>query len=212
MRLALHSRIPASRDGAAHRGRAVTLLTSCPLETSPLQGPAQTVGGDGDADTDADTDTDTDTDSDTDSDADTDGDADTDADADADAGADAGTCEDGALCGGACVDLQTDDRHCGACGAACVGGACIDGACACPEDPCSEGNDTYCVPTGAAPCPDCGSACVQVPGQRACCGDVCADLTSSDDHCGACGVACAGSSCRCCAGECRRGNCSGTSC
>lgn len=33
------------------------------------------------------------------------------------------------VCGNACVDLQTDANHCGACGHACAPGACASGAC-----------------------------------------------------------------------------------
>ncbi len=36
------------------------------------------------------------------------------------------------MCGGACVDTQTDDAHCGACGVGCTGGTCTAGACVCP--------------------------------------------------------------------------------
>ena len=32
-------------------------------------------------------------------------------------------------CSGACVDLRTDMRHCGACDDICVNGECIDGEC-----------------------------------------------------------------------------------
>ncbi len=45
--------------------------------------------------------------------------------------ADAGTCaSDLNACGGACVDLQHDARHCGGCGRACeVGSPCLAGSC-----------------------------------------------------------------------------------
>jgi hypothetical protein len=37
-----------------------------------------------------------------------------------------------AVCGGTCVNLQTDTNNCGACGSACMANqSCISGACAC---------------------------------------------------------------------------------
>ncbi|MBS2029709.1 MAG: VCBS repeat-containing protein [Deltaproteobacteria bacterium] len=38
------------------------------------------------------------------------------------------------LCGDACVDLDVDPLHCGACGMSCDGGACVSGTCAAPPD------------------------------------------------------------------------------
>ncbi|MBK6534692.1 MAG: hypothetical protein IPF99_35630, partial [Deltaproteobacteria bacterium] len=37
------------------------------------------------------------------------------------------------MCAGLCVSVQTDNSHCGACGAVCAGGTrCAGGACQCP--------------------------------------------------------------------------------
>ena len=53
------------------------------------------------------------------------------------------TCRTGrAKCNGACVNLNSDDEHCGACGNACPGGSsCTNGSCSngnCPNECCSN--------------------------------------------------------------------------
>jgi hypothetical protein len=69
------------------------------------------------------------------------------------------------LCGHACVDLQTDDANCGACGHACgPGGGCVAGVCAPAE----------------------------CPGGFQVCGGVCVDVRNDRAHCGDCNVACSG--------------------
>ena len=47
-----------------------------------------------------------------------------------------GICPAGlALCSGACVDLTTDEAHCGSCDIACeAGDVCANGDCMSPED------------------------------------------------------------------------------
>ncbi len=67
-----------------------------------------------------------------------------------------------------CVDTQSDGRHCGECDNACDDGwDCIEGTC----------EHTECDP----PC-DTGETCCSIPG-----GDpICADLDSSEQHCGVC--------------------------
>ncbi len=73
-------------------------------------------------------------------------------------------------CGGIlCVDLQSDESNCGACGSPCGDGrVCAAGACI---DPCEEGTTL--------------------------CGDGCFDLATSGDNCGRCGHACApGTTCQ----------------
>jgi hypothetical protein len=73
-------------------------------------------------------------------------------------------CYPNSVCGGACVDTQTDAKNCGACGHACAGGsACMLGACTCtlatgnPGTPCSGAcTDTQ---TDAQNCGACGKVC-----------------------------------------------------
>lgn len=78
-------------------------------------------------------------------------------------------------CGGACVNLTSDPRNCGACGNACASGiTCSIGVCG------SSG-----CPAGTTRCSGGGAF-------------VCADLTTDARNCGACGVAC--SSGRTCTG------------
>jgi len=63
-------------------------------------------------------------------------------------------------CSFTCVDISSDSKNCGSCGAECDAGvACHQGICGCP------GSQTYCD----------GS---------------CFDLSSDQHNCGACGVAC----------------------
>jgi hypothetical protein len=82
------------------------------------------------------------------------------------------------LCGGNCVDTQTDRINCGGCNSVCPQ-ACSNGRCVCVVCPqgamCSNG---VCVcPTGYSMC---GS------GDRA----VCANLMTDSQHCGTCGNLC----------------------
>ena len=84
-------------------------------------------------------------------------------------------------CGNACVDLQTNGRHCGVCGTVCTEG-----------QRCASGSCTL----------DCSAP-------DALCGGRCVHLQSDDAHCGACGRACAGAAGsntvgRCLGGACQR--------
>ena len=89
-----------------------------------------------------------------------------------DAAPDAPACPAGqSLCGGACVDPQTDVAHCGGCGMACspagATGACVMGACT--VSACAMGRA------------DCNTMAA----------DGCeVDLNASASHCGRCGAAC----------------------
>ena len=85
-------------------------------------------------------------------------------------------------CGGACVDVDTDEFNCGSCGKTCGSGeSCIDGACAV-------------------------TSCAGVTNQRACrvgavfgvcCGGACVDTKSDETHCGQCNKGCgSGAECR----------------
>ncbi len=135
------------------------------------------------------------------------------------------------LCAGGCVDPLSDRLHCGDCGVACGPfEACTQGACVpnCPagQTMCSFGAVRYCISTQSnnSHCGACGAACpsntycldglcvgvgvtTQPPPSEPCgadkvwCGDICADLTSNDAHCGACGAACTPQE-RCAGGTC----------
>ena len=80
---------------------------------------------------------------------------------------DVGGCATGeTMCGGGCVDLQTNTQHCGRCGRACGDGeACTAGSCsatcAAPRRLCGTGETMRCVDlqTDAANCGACGMAC-----------------------------------------------------
>lgn len=120
-------------------------------------------------------------------------------------------------CGGtACVDLQTDTKHCGSCGRACDGEAsCLGGRCVCSEtlSPCASG----CVDLESDPqnCGSCGMDC----GDKVCfggecladcgaltgCDGACVDLLNDSNNCGACGEAC-GPGTSCFDGQCQCGS------
>jgi hypothetical protein len=118
-------------------------------------------------------------------------------------------------CGGRCVDLQTNDFHCGGCmlGCAgdqmCQGGACVANAPVCDagltdcgtcadlqNDPNNCGACGMVCPSGQCGLGICaeivGSAPVSVPcpeGQTMC-GDTCVDLSSDLFNCAVCGKSC----------------------
>ncbi|RMD67084.1 hypothetical protein D6817_02580 [Candidatus Pacearchaeota archaeon] len=112
------------------------------------------------------------------------------------------------ICNDRCVNIQTDNQHCGRCYHECYGGKiCVNGQCQCPE------GQTYCiyecVDTGTDPnnCGSCGNNCVlitgmgsicvngqcQCPSGLTSCGSViksCVDLQNDRFNCGACGNIC----------------------
>ncbi|MHB8418585.1 MAG: hypothetical protein ACYDCL_10945 [Myxococcales bacterium] len=125
----------------------------------------------------------------------------------------------GVCCGGACVDLSSDPKHCGACGEACSGTACV------PPGYSNAPSLGLCLPpaaggdcSGAGGCPQ-GETCVNdvcletdcttlaswlcaTPGgvAGACCpsspfGALCTDLSGDPANCGSCGNACDGGTC-----------------
>lgn len=107
-------------------------------------------------------------------------------------------------CDGACVDLDTDPRHCGLCGISCARGEfCVEGACedACPTAVCGDA----CVDLATSPvhCGACGNPCGDTgfceggacsdrcPAPLTRCGVECLDVAIDPDACGGCGVTCA---------------------
>jgi hypothetical protein len=114
-----------------------------------------------------------------------------------------------AQCGGECVDLDRDPRHCGACDNACAGGqACVLGACAlAPDDTLGDAGigfalgDDASIATesdaGDLPPADAGIVGSDAGEPESCdlgelrCGDSCVRPDSDPLHCGGCGMACA---------------------
>jgi hypothetical protein len=128
-------------------------------------------------------------------------------------------CADGhALCGDACVDIESDAAHCGSCGAACAdgevcaAGKCVSeagGACAMGQTRCS--GTCLDLQADAANCGACGNACsAPANSDVACNAGVCesscqagfgdcngdptdgceTDLNTTLEHCGACNAGC----------------------
>jgi hypothetical protein len=114
------------------------------------------------------------------------------------------------VCGGACVDLQTDPKHCGKCdqscgpGQKCSAGICISGECPPGKTECSGA----CVDlqSDAANCGSCGNSCDLANTGEVCdigvctpacsppreqCGAGCVETSKDPLHCGKCGNACA---------------------
>lgn len=85
-------------------------------------------------------------------------------------------CCDGTCCNNACINIQTDRRHCGACNILCPDGhVCVNGQCvlSCPQ------NSPKCGPPGQEVC---------CPG--ACCNNRCVDTKFDPQHCGQCNQGC----------------------
>lgn len=123
-----------------------------------------------------------------------------------------------ACCNDACVQTQTDPRHCGACGVTCPTGEwCTLGRCV-TENACTRctSAQTCCnnacvdVRSDAANCGACGRVCLSgqgcfngscngcgpCPAGHSCCNGACVNLASDGSHCGMCGLACvAGTNC-----------------
>lgn len=118
-------------------------------------------------------------------------------------------------CGNECVDIETDEEHCGFCTHPCHPGfECVDGRCACDRDddcqgrPCCDGK---CVDTTSDPdnCGECGNACDSgcclsgACGQK--CGENCVDIKTDAYNCGACNIVCIPFAQLCCNGGCEFG-------
>jgi hypothetical protein len=140
---------------------------------------------------------------------------------------DAGGGDGCSTCGGsACVDLQTDPAHCGACATACPAGAgCSAGACACAGGLAACGAKCADTSSDTANCGGCGKVCptgaLCMAGQCACpsgttaCGGACVSTSSDGANCGVCGKVCpAGDVCNqgACASGCGALTKCGTSC
>ncbi len=112
-------------------------------------------------------------------------------------------------CGQACVNLQNDPTHCGACGSACTPGqSCQNGACTCQGGLTQCGSSCVNLQSDGMNCGQCGTACT---GGQACsvgacatdcaqgltkCGSSCVDMVTDAQHCGSCDNVCpAGSLC-----------------
>ncbi len=120
-------------------------------------------------------------------------------------------------CSGSCVNIQSDNRHCGGCGRLCSGGtSCVDGKCICSgaSQLCgatcadTQTNNTHCGMCNKA----CGvnqlctaGKCICLPGLTDC-GSSCSDTTSDAKNCGMCGRAC-GNGEVCSNSQCQNGAC-----
>ena len=145
-----------------------------------------------------------------------------------DSGGDAISCTgDLRPCNGSCVDITSNQSHCGDCGITCDGNSvCREGTCECPRyhEPCNG----VCEPVhvDGDNCGSCGNTCgageacssgacktTCLPG-RSICGNSCVNKETDNQHCGGCGVTCGSDE------GCVNGNCvprvptdsSGTSC
>jgi hypothetical protein len=128
-------------------------------------------------------------------------------------------CPEGqASCGGECVDLASDPRHCGACDNPCGDSReCVEGECLCLEGLTVCGGS--CVNTNTDPlhCGGCNNACEEglVCSNGRCslvcdegltnCGGACVDIMTDLMHCGGCFEACGaveGANAQCTGGSC----------
>ncbi|HEU0116269.1 MAG TPA: hypothetical protein VFQ80_16390 [Thermomicrobiales bacterium] len=133
-------------------------------------------------------------------------------------------------CGGLCVDLQTDDNHCGSCGHACGSdqrcqdGSCICDATNCPNGCCDGATATCKRGTSDSDCGDGGTLCQICNACQTCNGTTCAAKAGAccgegkgacqDGQCVACaaGQRCQAGACVCDATSCSTGCCDGATC
>ena len=131
----------------------------------------------------------------------------------------------------ACVDLNSDAAHCGACtgthSVCAVGALCTNGDCGCPGggvvcgNTCTQlGTNTDCASCGNA-CPV-GGFCGAVGSQKTCvcpagytnCNGTCFDLKTDFNHCGSCTATACATGASCSDGKCECGEnqqvCGGT--
>lgn len=127
-------------------------------------------------------------------------------------------CDDGETwCGSSCRDLSSDTSHCGACNNSCPSGGpyttrtCVNGVCGleCWSgrvdcDGISENGCETQVTNNPFNCGTCGvicaadeicsaGACQACPVGLGVCSNACVNLSTSNSHCGACGVSCGNS-------------------
>jgi|GEM_PF-5195192 len=111
-------------------------------------------------------------------------------------------------CNGTCVDLQTSNTNCGACGVPCStagGQSCRLGLCQCATGMTDCSGTCASLATSSANCGQCGLAC---EGGRTCqaglclcpsgtkeCLGICANVQSDKANCGECGISCGDSIC-----------------
>lgn len=105
---------------------------------------------------------------------------------------DGASCSDGLCCLATCVDVSSDQEHCGSCFHPCRNGdVCVDGTCGAVCDV-----TVFCEADG--PTPDC-------------CGGACTNTATDVDNCGACGQACDAGQ-RCWDGQCVCGDVCASGC
>jgi hypothetical protein len=105
------------------------------------------------------------------------------------------------FCFGACVDLEQNESHCGACRSPCLPTqTCEEGECRCPDGMLECYAGCISVTSNASNCGACGQICGngKACNQGSCdcptgltdCDGTCVDLESSRYHCGECGNTC----------------------
>ncbi|MFO0617218.1 MAG: DUF4215 domain-containing protein [Polyangiaceae bacterium] len=106
-------------------------------------------------------------------------------------------------CGPLCVDLQTDQAHCGSCVNDCGSAPCVNGNCNCGGQTFCPAMGGYCadLTTEFQNCGTCGHICMQneqcdsgkccLTGQKNC-GGMCTSTNFDNANCGTCGHACTG--------------------
>jgi hypothetical protein len=111
-----------------------------------------------------------------------------------------------------CVDTQTSNMNCGACGTVCMAGTtCTAGACTCAMGTTLCGRTCVNTQTDGTNCGGCGTVCPMgqtcnmgtcgCPTGQTLCGGVCVNTQTDNGNCGTCGTACGGGR-TCVAGAC----------